>query len=165
MDGAVNSTETSTVLPASVSGTGAESAVSMRSPATKAMVYPVQLHLPLFRKRHVLVNFCPFAIWVLSGTVTSSIITALSWQEPAVAPSATAVPPPDGVPGVVVVDSSGVEGSGVSVGRDKPGRVGGRVEVTKSGAAGAGVSSETLIQEPRMRLVSRINIQIFFMPR
>jgi hypothetical protein len=69
---------------------------------------------------------------------------------------------PLGVPGVVVVDESGVDGRGVSVGRDKPGLVGGRIEVTKTDLVGAGVSSETLIQEPRLKLVSRITIQIFF---
>jgi hypothetical protein len=67
-----------------------------------------------------------------------------------------------GVPGVVVVDESGMDGRGVSVGRDKPGLVGGRIEVTKTDLVGAGVSSETLIQEPRLKLVSRITIQIFF---
>jgi hypothetical protein len=71
------------------------------------------------------------------------------------------------VPGVVVVDASGVEVGGISVGRDKPGFVGGRVDVMKTDLVGAGVSSETLTQEPRLRLVSRINIhrigsQIFF---
>ena len=40
-----------------------------------------------------------------------------------------------------VVDGSGVEVGGISVGRDKPGLVGGRVEVTKRGAAGAGVAA------------------------
>jgi hypothetical protein len=47
----------------------------------------------------------------------------------------------------------------VSVGRDKPGLVGGRVDVMKTDLVGAGVSSETLTQEPRLRLVSRTNIQ------
>jgi hypothetical protein len=40
--------------------------------------------------------------------------------------------------------------------------VGGRVEVMKTDLVGAGVSSETLMQEPRLRLASRNNIQIFF---
>jgi hypothetical protein len=66
------------------------------------------------------------------------------------------------VPGVVVVDASGVEVGGTSVGRDKPCFVGGRVEVTKRGTAVFAVSCDTLTQEPRLRLVSRINIQIFF---
>ena len=74
-----------------------------------------------------------------------------------------AVSVPLGVPGVVVVDESAVDGEGVSVGRDKPGRVGGRVEVTKIGRVGAGVSSETLMHEPRLRLMMESNIQIFFM--
>jgi hypothetical protein len=69
-----------------------------------------------------------------------------------------------GVPGVVVVDESGVDGDGVSVGNDKPGLVGGRVDVTKTDLVEAGVSSETLIQEPRLMLTSRSNIQIFFIP-
>ena len=66
-----------------------------------------------------------------------------------------------GVPGVcaAVVDESGVAVDGVSVGRDKPGFVGGRVAVTKMGAAVFAGSSETLTQEVRLRLVSRINIQ------
>lgn len=71
----------------------------------------------------------------------------------------------DAVPvplGVVVVKGSGVEVGGISVGRDKPGLVGGRVEVTKRGAVGAGVSSETLIHELRLRPVISKNIQIFF---
>jgi hypothetical protein len=71
------------------------------------------------------------------------------------------------VPGVAVVDESGVPVGGISVGRDKPGLVGGRVEVMKTDLVGAGVSSETLTQEPRLRLVSRstihrIGIQILF---
>jgi hypothetical protein len=82
---------------------------------------------------------------------------------PDAAPVETAVPVPFGVPGVVIVDESGVEAEAVSVGRDKPGLVGGRVEVMKTDLVGAGISSETLMQEPRLRLVSRINIQIFFM--
>jgi hypothetical protein len=69
---------------------------------------------------------------------------------------------PLGVPGVVVVDESGSGGEGVSVGRDKPGRVGGRVDVTKTDLVEAGVSSETLTQEPRLMLTSRSNIQNFF---
>jgi hypothetical protein len=64
--------------------------------------------------------------------------------------------------GVVVVAASGVEVRGTSVGRDKPGFVGGRVEVKKTDRVGAGVSSETLTQEPRLRPMSRSNIQIFF---
>ena len=81
---------------------------------------------------------------------------------PEEAPAGTAVPVPLGVPAVVVVDESGVEGGGVSVGRDKPGLVGGRVEVTKTDLVAAGVSSEIVMHEPRLRLVSRSNIQIFF---
>jgi hypothetical protein len=69
---------------------------------------------------------------------------------------------PLGVPGVVVVDESGVDGEGVSVGRDKPGLVGGRVDVMKTDLVGAGVSSETLMQEPRLRLRRASSIQVFF---
>ena len=65
-------------------------------------------------------------------------------------------------PGVVVVDGSGVEVGGMSVGKTNAGRVGGRVEVTKTGATGAGVSSETVTQEPRLRLAMIRNMQIFF---
>jgi hypothetical protein len=49
------------------------------------------------------------------------------------------------------------------VGRESPGRVGGRVEVTNAGGAEVAISCETLIQAPRLRLVSRIKIQSFFM--
>jgi len=69
------------------------------------------------------------------------------------------------VPGVVVVDASGVEAvdvGGNSVGRDNPGLVGGKVEVTKAGGTDVPISCETLMQEPRLRLVSRISTQIFF---
>jgi hypothetical protein len=100
---------------------------------------------------------------VSSGTVTSAIIRALSWQAPLEdAPAVVAVPVPLGVPGVVVVDESGVDGEGVSVGRDKPGLVGGRVDVMKTDLVGAGVSSETLMQEPRLRLRRASSIQVFF---
>jgi hypothetical protein len=64
---------------------------------------------------------------------------------------------------VVVVDVSEGEVGGTSVGRDNPGFVGGRVEVTKRGAALVAFSCETLMQEPRLRLMSRSSIQIFFM--
>jgi hypothetical protein len=67
------------------------------------------------------------------------------------------------VPGVPVVDGSDVDAGGVSVGRDKPGRVGGRVDVTKIDLVDAGVSSDTVIHEPRLRLMIESNIQIFFM--
>jgi hypothetical protein len=88
---------------------------------------------------------------------------ALSSQAlPEDAPVETDVPVSLGVLGVVVVDRSGVDGGGVSVGRDKPGRVGGRVDVMKTDLVGAGVSSETLMQAPRLKLVSTSSIQIFF---
>src|SRR5512134_2588296 len=98
-------------------------------------------------KRHVLVNVSPRDICALSGTVTSSIMTALSVHVPA--EEAASVPP--GVPGVVVVDTSGVKVSDMSVGKDKLCFVGGSVEVTNSAAVGAGVSSESVIQELRPR--------------
>jgi hypothetical protein len=114
-------------------------------------------------KRHVLVNVCPFDICVSSGTVTSAIIRALSWQmPPADSPAVTAVPVPAGVPGVAVVEASGVDDMGVSVGSARPGRVGGRVEVTKTGRVGAGVSPEILTHEPRLRLRMASKIQMFF---
>jgi len=113
-------------------------------------------------KRQVLVNFAPRVIWALSGTVTSSTSRALSWQVPAadaeVVPSG--VP---GVPGVVVVEASSMDVGGTSVGRDKPDLVGGRVEVTKTGAGVFTVSCETLIQEIRLIVRSRSNIQVFVM--
>jgi hypothetical protein len=76
-----------------------------------------------------------------------------------------AVSLPAGVPGVVVVDASAVDTGGVSVGRDKPGRVGGRVDVMKIDLVGAGVSSETLMHEPRLRLRMASKNQIFFIRR
>ena len=88
---------------------------------------------------------------------------ALSSQAPE-ADVASAVPSGvPGVPGVVDVDGSGVDVSGTSVGRDNPARVGGRVDVTKSGAAVLAGSCETLTHELRLKLMSRSNIQIFFM--
>lgn len=73
-----------------------------------------------------------------------------------------AVSVPPGVPGVVVVDESGVDGEGVSVGKDNPGLVGGRVEVTNAGGADVVCSGETVTQDARLRLMTRIRIQIFF---
>ena len=97
---------------------------------------------------------------VLSGTVTSSIITALSLQAPVLGVPDDSVPL--GVAGVVVAEPSGAAVSGVAVSRDKPGRVGGRVEVTKRGGASVVGPGATLIQEARLRLVSTMQIQIFF---
>jgi hypothetical protein len=91
--------------------------------------------------------------------VTSSIITALSAHEP----PEEAASVPLGVPGVVVVDLSGVKVSEMSVGKDRFCFVGGRVEVTKRAAVGRGVSSEMVIQELRLKAARRINSQIFFM--
>jgi hypothetical protein len=68
-----------------------------------------------------------------------------------------------GVPGVVVVEASSMDVGGTSVGRDKPDLVGGRVEVTKMGAGVFTVSCETLIQEIRLIVRSRSNIQVFVM--
>jgi len=68
-----------------------------------------------------------------------------------------------GVPaGVVVVDGSSVDVGGTSVGRDKPGLVGGSVDVTKMGSGGTGVSSETLTQALRLRHAIKRIIQILF---
>jgi hypothetical protein len=61
-----------------------------------------------------------------------------------------------------VVDPSGVEVNGISVGRDKLCFVGGSVAVTKRAAVGRGVSSEIVMQELRLKAARRINIQIFF---
>jgi hypothetical protein len=66
------------------------------------------------------------------------------------------------VPGVVVVEASGVEVNGISVGTDKAAFVGGSVDVTKIGTAVLGLSWETLTQAPRLRLMSRSTMQIFF---
>jgi hypothetical protein len=70
-----------------------------------------------------------------------------------------------GVPGVVVVDGSGVVDDWVSVGKDKPGRVGGSVEVTKRGGASDAGSCASFTQELTARLRSTMNIQSFFMRR
>ena len=62
------------------------------------------------------------------------------------------------------VKASGVEVAavGVSVGKVKPGFVGGRVEVTKRGAASVGAfSCETVRQLVSMRV--RISVQIIFL--
>jgi hypothetical protein len=64
---------------------------------------------------------------------------------------------------VVLVEGSGVVVHGVSVERDKPGLVGGRVEVMKTDLVAAGVSSETLMHEPRLSPTMDSKIQIFFM--
>jgi hypothetical protein len=77
-------------------------------------------------------------------------------------PSEAAVPVPLGVPGVPVVEASGIAVDGVCVGRDNPTPVGGRVEVTKKDTVGNGVSSETFMQEPKLRLSTVSNIQVFF---
>jgi hypothetical protein len=61
-----------------------------------------------------------------------------------------------------MVDASGVVVDGVFVARDKPGRVGGRVEVTKIDRVAIGVSSETLIHDPRLSPTMESKIQIFF---
>jgi hypothetical protein len=97
--------------------------------------------------------------------VTSAIIRALSVQAPADADVETAVSLPPGVPGVSVVDASGVDGEGVSVGRDKPGLVGGRVDVMKTDRVGVGVSSEISMHEASARAMSSITVQILFMER
>jgi hypothetical protein len=111
------------------------------------------------------VNVCPFDICVSSGIVTSAIIRALSVQAlPEDGPAVVAVSVPPGVPGVcaAVVDASGVDKEGVSVESDKPGLVGGSVEVTKAGGDSVSTSSETVTQEARPRLASSSKIQIFF---
>ena len=53
----------------------------------------------------------------------------------------------------------------MSVGRDKPGRVGGSVEVTNAGGAAVCTSCDSFTQEPRLRLMSSIQVQIFFIER
>jgi hypothetical protein len=96
--------------------------------------------------------------------VTSSIITALSWQAPPAAgvePGVVAVV----VPGVVVIDGSGVDVSAVAVGRDRPGRVGGSVEVTKGTGVRVAAWGTTFTHEARTRLASRIDMRISFMQR
>jgi hypothetical protein len=64
-----------------------------------------------------------------------------------------------------VVDASGVPVGRISVGREMLCLVGGRVEVTKIALVETGVSSATLMQEPRLRLATRSKLQIFFMQR
>jgi hypothetical protein len=68
-------------------------------------------------------------------------------------------------PGVVVVDGSGVEVSGVSVGRAKPDFVGGRVEVTNGGGASVAFSGETVMQEEVVRTIRSARVQSFFMDK
>jgi hypothetical protein len=67
------------------------------------------------------------------------------------------------IPGVVVVDASGVEGNGVSVGRAKPDFVGGRVEVTNGGGASVAFSGETVMHEEVVRTIRSARVQSFFM--
>jgi hypothetical protein len=64
---------------------------------------------------------------------------------------------------VIVVNGSGVVVDGVAVGRDKPCRVGGRVEVTKRGGASVEGSGASLMQDVRTKMANRMNILIFFM--
>ena len=64
---------------------------------------------------------------------------------------------------VMVIDGSGVAVDGVAVGRDKPGLVGARVEVTKRGGASVVTSGAILMQDARLKPRNRANIQIFFM--
>jgi hypothetical protein len=78
-------------------------------------------------------------------------------------PAEEAASVPLGVPGVVVVDPSGVKVSEMSVGKDKLCFVGGSVEVTKRAAVGRGVSSEIVMQALRLKAARRSNSQIFFM--
>jgi len=88
-------------------------------------------------------------------------MTALSWQEPLPAwfePGVLAVE----VPGVVV-EASDVADTGVAVGRDKPARVGGRVEVTNGSGVLVVDCGTILAQEARNRLPARMQIQILFM--
>jgi acyl dehydratase len=106
----------------------------------------------MFWNFQVLVNFCPRGTLALSGIVTSSTRMALSLH------AAADVTVGDGVNGSSVGEAVG----GTSVGRVNPCFVGGRVEVTKRGGAFVAVSSETLMHELRMMLVSRMKIQIFF---
>jgi hypothetical protein len=69
------------------------------------------------------------------------------------------------VPGVTVIDGSLVAAVGVVVGRDKPGRVGGRVEVTKRGAAAVDGPGAILTQAARRNVASRMQIRFFFICR
>lgn len=92
---------------------------------------------------------------VLSGTVTSSIITALSLQAPVLV-DADSVP---GVPGVVVVPASGVVVDGVSVGRDTLWWVGGRVDVIKRTGVSVAGGAAILMQDANKK-ASRI-VEIF----
>jgi hypothetical protein len=88
-------------------------------------------------------------------------MTALSWHEPEAAPEA-------GVPGVPeeVRAGSGVPvGAAVWVGRASTDLVGGRVEVTNAGGASVAASWATFTQEARLRLMSRIQVQTFFIRR
>jgi hypothetical protein len=72
----------------------------------------------------------------------------------------------DSVPGgVVVVEASGADVAAICVGRESPSLVGGRVDVMKIDTVGAGVSSETVMHEPRSRLARRDTIQIFCIQR
>lgn len=86
---------------------------------------------------------------VLSGTVTSSTKTALSRQEGVGL----------GVKGSEVGEAVG----GISVGRVKPGLVGGRVDVTKTTGASVGVPPETCTQEVKSKTRDRASVNFFIM--
>ena len=90
--------------------------------------------------------------------VTSAIIAALSLQAPAEAVDDV----PSGVPGVVVVDASGVEVGWVAVGNAKPALVGGRVEVTKRGGSSVASSGSILMHDDNVSTVSSARVQILF---
>jgi hypothetical protein len=91
-------------------------------------------------------------------------MTALSLQSPV---AASVEPDPSVVvvsaPGVVVIEGSGVEVIAVPVGRTKPGRVGGRVDVTNAGGRLVDACGTTFTQADRTRPASRMHVRIFFM--
>jgi hypothetical protein len=111
--------------------------------------------------RQVFVNVCPRDMTELSGTVTSEIIAALSLHAPVV--DVDVVPSGRGVPGVVVVDASGVDVGRVAVGSARPDFVGGRVEVMKRGGGSVTGSCAILMHEEDARTMSNAMVPIFFM--
>ena len=73
--------------------------------------------------------------------------------------------PFNGRSGGIAWDGRSLLVSAVAVGRDRPGRVGGRVEVTKRTGVRVATWGTTFTHEARTRLASRIDIRSDFMQR
>ncbi len=139
----MRSTETLTFDFGAVSGTGAVSDAFMRSPATKAIVYPVHAQEPVFWNCHVFVNLLPRGTFVPSAMVKSWRRTAESLQP--------GCPVAETLVGDMVLAVAGGFRKGVFVG--------GRVEVTNRIGVGLDSTGEmvihALIANPAINAVRR----------